>query len=283
MAKLLISIILCSKFNNNNKEYKINNYSCGSCNQCLMWINGYHPNVSNLSINIDSIRIINNFIETTPQYDGYRIIFIKNASNMTIEATNALLKNIEEPGEFVLFILTSNLLLLPTITSRCCKIFFKPIYKNKFVVWVASHIYYSSESKLFLNITCNKPLLANNINYIIKLRQILNIIFYNLINGAEPIKEIKKIKKINIIFVYDFGIIFIEDIIRLLSGIKNIKNYDIISLYIKLIKKNILLNNWFQLLYITYKKRKIFINNKNINNKLLLETWLINFIRNIFE
>ncbi|AGI27037.1 DNA polymerase III subunit delta' [Candidatus Portiera aleyrodidarum] len=284
-AKLLISIILCSNFN--KKEDKINNYSCGSCNQCLMWINGYHPNIINISkysiINIDSIRIINKFIETTPQYDGYRIIFIKNASNMTIEATNALLKNIEEPGSLVLFILTSNVLLLPTMNSRCCKFVFKPIYNNFFLFWVASHIYYSAESNLFLNITCNKPLLANNINYIINLRHILNIIFYNLINGAEPIKEIKKIKIKNINLFLDFGISFIEDIIRLLSGIKNIKNYDIISLYINLIKKNILLNNCFKLLYITYKKRKIFINNKNINNKLLLETWLINFIRNIFE
>ncbi|CEI58591.1 hypothetical protein [Candidatus Portiera aleyrodidarum] len=281
-AKILISIIVCSNFNN---KYKISNSSCGNCNKCLMWINGYHPNVRKytIKINIDSIRILNKFIEKTSQYDSYRIIFIKNANYMTIEAANALLKNLEEPGERILFILTSNFLLLPTIKSRCCKIFFKPIYKKKFLVWIASHIYYSAESNIFLNLTCNNPLLATNINYILKLRQIINIIFFNLINGSEPLNEIKKIniKYINLIF--DFGIIFIEDIIRLLSGIKNIKNYDNISLYIILIKKNILLNNWFKLLNITYKKRKIFINNKNINKKLLLETWFIKITNFLFN
>ena len=60
-------------------------------------------------------------------YEGsYRITIIDDAELMTMEASNALLKTLEEPAEQNVFLLiTSNEeTLIPTIKSRCQAIYF---------------------------------------------------------------------------------------------------------------------------------------------------------------
>ena len=77
-------------------------------------------------IGIDQIKGINKFIELKVPVDKEinRIILIHNSDKMTIEAQNAFLKNLEEPPQRTLFILSTNNLnsLLSTIKSRCIKI-----------------------------------------------------------------------------------------------------------------------------------------------------------------
>lgn len=77
-------------------------------------------------IGIDQIKGINKFIELKVPVDKdiNRIILIHNSDKMTIEAQNAFLKNLEEPPQRTLFILSTNNLnsLLSTIKSRCIKI-----------------------------------------------------------------------------------------------------------------------------------------------------------------
>jgi DNA polymerase III delta prime subunit len=48
-------------------------------------------------------------------------IIIKNIDNASVESLNAFLKNLEEPQENIIYILTTNSIhtVLPTITSRC--------------------------------------------------------------------------------------------------------------------------------------------------------------------
>jgi DNA polymerase-3 subunit delta' len=88
------------------------------------------PNANNIKIN--SIREISNFISFS--YDGSfkRIIIISNAHLMKDEAQNALLKNLEEPPENIIFILTSPYpeFLKETILSRCWKINFENLKPN---------------------------------------------------------------------------------------------------------------------------------------------------------
>ena len=58
--------------------------------------------------------------------EGRRVIVIAEADQMTIEATNSLLKILEEPPDFTHLVLTTSKpnLLLPTILSRCQEIRF---------------------------------------------------------------------------------------------------------------------------------------------------------------
>lgn len=77
------------------------------------------------NIKIAQIRDIKNKISLKPN-GQYQLTVVNNAHLMTVEASNALLKILEEPPKFSIIILVTNNLhtLLPTIISRCKKIFF---------------------------------------------------------------------------------------------------------------------------------------------------------------
>lgn len=73
------------------------------------------------SITIDKIRDIGKFVSTKPFESNNKVVLIKQADLMRTEASNALLKNLEEPKPFVYFILLTDNKnkLLKTIISRC--------------------------------------------------------------------------------------------------------------------------------------------------------------------
>lgn len=73
------------------------------------------------SITIEKIRDISKFVSTKPFESNNKVVLIKQADLMRMEASNALLKNLEEPKPFVYFILLTDNKnkLLKTIISRC--------------------------------------------------------------------------------------------------------------------------------------------------------------------
>lgn len=75
----------------------------------------------NSGYKIESIRLINNFLQQLPYSHQNKIVLIKNIENLEIAAQNTLLKNLEEPGSNNYFILTTQnqTKILPTIISRC--------------------------------------------------------------------------------------------------------------------------------------------------------------------
>jgi DNA polymerase-3 subunit delta' len=80
-------------------------------------------------IKIDQIRAI---MEETSYRTGkgrFRVIIIEEAEKLGDEASNALLKILEEPPEGNVFILTTSRYyqILPTIRSRCCRIALQPM------------------------------------------------------------------------------------------------------------------------------------------------------------
>jgi len=92
-------------------------------------INPYYsieiPNANNIRIN--SIREISNFISFSYEGNYKRIIILSNAHLMRSEAQDALLKNLEEPPDNIIFILCTSHpeLLKETILSRCWNISFE--------------------------------------------------------------------------------------------------------------------------------------------------------------
>jgi DNA polymerase-3 subunit delta' len=89
------------------------------------------PNANTIKVN--SIRDIKKFLSLDFSDIGYRIVLISNAHYMNEPSQNALLKNLEEPPEGVIFILTTSLSseLRETIRSRCWQINFNPLdYKD---------------------------------------------------------------------------------------------------------------------------------------------------------
>lgn len=89
----------------------------------------YKLRYSKASISIDTIREIQNYAYLTPMESNWKIIVILQAENMSINASDAFLKILEEPPKNVLFILiTPNPhLLSETIISRTLNIRFQPL------------------------------------------------------------------------------------------------------------------------------------------------------------
>jgi DNA polymerase-3 subunit delta' len=81
------------------------------------------------SIGIGVIREIKRQTYLRPVEDRHRVMVISRAEKMTEEASNSLLKVLEEPSEDVVFFLTAAKpdWLLPTIVSRCREISFAPL------------------------------------------------------------------------------------------------------------------------------------------------------------
>lgn len=108
--------------------------ACHTCKNCLLVDAQTHPDLTCLvpekaakHIKIEQIRHIIQHSNQTTQSD-YKIIVINPAESLSVGASNALLKNLEEPTDRTLFILISDKpgLLLPTIRSRCQFIRFTP-------------------------------------------------------------------------------------------------------------------------------------------------------------
>lgn len=131
IAKTFAKLLQCEE-NGEKKE------PCGRCSSCLSFDNGNNPDVIYIKgdkkkLGIEEIRekVIKN-TETKPFKHKYKIFIIKNAHTMTIQAQNAILKTIEEPPKFAIFLLLSNnySLFLPTILSRCILFKIKPLKPN---------------------------------------------------------------------------------------------------------------------------------------------------------
>ena len=96
---------------------------CQSCNeiskQCSPDLKIIEPNKS--SIKIEQIREMRKEIGLKPFRSKKRIYIIDKAEKMTLEASNCLLKTIEEPPYYVIIILICSKIdpILPTIVSRC--------------------------------------------------------------------------------------------------------------------------------------------------------------------
>ena len=84
---------------------------------------------------VDSARDIREKINLLPVAGKYKIYIIDEAHMLTMQAFNALLKTLEEPPEYAVFILaTTELRRLPvTVLSRCQRFDFKSISENDIV------------------------------------------------------------------------------------------------------------------------------------------------------
>ena len=106
---------------------------CGNCSSCKKIKSGNHPDVitikpSGTYIKIDQIRELCSLLSLKPYEANLRVIIISDAQTMTVEAGNALLKELEEPPSGTIFILTATQKsdMLPTILSRTQSISFNP-------------------------------------------------------------------------------------------------------------------------------------------------------------
>lgn len=119
LANLFAMTLLCETGDNE---------PCGKCHSCKQAESGNHPDIIRVthekpnSISVDDIRTqVNNTVDIKPYQGPYKVYIIPQADMMTPQAQNAILKTIEEPPSYAVFLLlTENAeTLLPTLNSRC--------------------------------------------------------------------------------------------------------------------------------------------------------------------
>ena len=134
VAKVFAQALVCEKLSECTDGSM--NEACGECKACHQAASMNHPDIIYVrhekpnSIGIDDVR--EGIIDTVfikPYSAKYKIYILEEAEKLTPQAQNALLKTIEEPPEYVVFlILTSSAeALLPTIISRCVTLSMKPV------------------------------------------------------------------------------------------------------------------------------------------------------------
>lgn len=116
-----------------NCEHPVNGSPCGTCASCKAIAEGRSMNVIEIDAasnnGVDNIREIREEVAYRPTEGKYKVYIIDEVHMLSIGAFNALLKTLEEPPEYVIFILaTTEAHKIPiTILSRCQRYDFKRI------------------------------------------------------------------------------------------------------------------------------------------------------------
>lgn len=124
-AKILAKAVNC--------ENPINGNPCNCCESCRSIDSGIATDVIEMDAasnnGINDVRDMQDEIAFTPALLKYRVYIIDEVHMMSAQAFNALLKTLEEPPSYVIFILaTTEFNKLPTtIVSRCQRFDFKRI------------------------------------------------------------------------------------------------------------------------------------------------------------
>ena len=116
-----------------NCEHPVEGSPCGECETCRSIAAGTSMNVIEIDAasnnGVDNIREIREEVAYRPTEGRYKVYIIDEVHMLSIGAFNALLKTLEEPPEYVIFILaTTEVHKIPiTILSRCQHYDFKRI------------------------------------------------------------------------------------------------------------------------------------------------------------
>ncbi|MCY4329447.1 MAG: DNA polymerase III subunit delta' [Endozoicomonadaceae bacterium] len=217
-ASLLSNYMVC--------RHKTENMPCGSCKDCLLFQADTHPDLVNIfpeaafkQIRIDQVRDMATFLGCHSNQGGYRVITISPAENMNINAANALLKTLEEPGKDILIMLIAQRpeRLLATIRSRCQQLRFPLPNKDIATTWLKEQLPEYTDIASVLEMAQGRPLAA--LRYVhenFKEKCVLLISGLKAILSAEqPLTEISlSWKELDSLFIFEWMLFAVTTIVR---------------------------------------------------------------------
>ena len=148
-------------------EQPLADKSCGECKSCMMVQAGSHPDFLTLfpeeegkAIKVDQIRDLIKKISLTSHAAGYRVVLVSPADALNINASNSLLKTLEEPPANTVLILVSDKpsKLMPTIRSRTQMVRFDLPAEEQSLQWLKQQGV--EQAELVLKLSAGAPLAA---------------------------------------------------------------------------------------------------------------------------
>src|SRR5487761_1255058 len=112
---------------------------CGVCASCIETASGASVDVIEIDAasnrGINEMRELRENVRYRPARDRYKVFIIDEAHQITNEAFNALLKTLEEPPEWAVFVLctTESHKIPATIASRCQQFSFRSVDFNDLI------------------------------------------------------------------------------------------------------------------------------------------------------
>jgi len=143
VADALAQALLCRE--------RVDWHACGRCRNCELFAAGTHPDWNYISfeenektkvlrkeIVVEQIRDLGAWFSLTPQRGGAQVALIEPATAMNQNASNALLKTLEEPmrDRYLLLLCESPMQLSATIRSRCQRIALEPPSLPEGIAWL---------------------------------------------------------------------------------------------------------------------------------------------------
>lgn len=131
-ARILAKIINCENLTKDGEP-------CNKCDMCISITKGSNLDVVELDAashrGIDDVRALREAVKLSPARAKKKVYIIDEAHMLTVEASNALLKTLEEPPAHVVFILatTNPEKLIDTIKSRTTLVSFKKASQKEIV------------------------------------------------------------------------------------------------------------------------------------------------------
>ncbi|MCK5647245.1 MAG: DNA polymerase III subunit delta' [Gammaproteobacteria bacterium] len=182
LAFYLAKGLLCQSPQENPKTGQIE--PCQSCRACQLFNSATHPDFNHITtpedkkvIPVDTIRELIQWSVLSSQLGGKKIILIEPAEAMNPNASNSLLKTLEEPVANTIIILLTNKkqALLPTIRSRCQSIDLALPDKQIALQWLEDSLLQTSlfnseegtseNAQLLLSLASGTPLLALELSH----------------------------------------------------------------------------------------------------------------------
>lgn len=135
IARLLAKSLNCQnrQQTTNNRQQTTNYEPCNKCISCTEINEGRAIDLIEIDAasnrGIEEIRNLKEGINIVPTKSKYKVYILDECHQLTKEASNALLKTLEEPPAYAIFILctTEYQKVLPTIASRCQQFEFKKL------------------------------------------------------------------------------------------------------------------------------------------------------------
>jgi DNA polymerase-3 subunit delta' len=148
-------------------EQPQSDHACGTCRSCLLIKAGSHPDLLTITpeeegkaIKVDQIRELIEKLSFTGHVQGARVIIISPADALNINASNSLLKTLEEPpaNTYLILITDKPSKLMATIRSRTQIVRFDLPTESQSLEWLKQHKL--QQADLLLKLSSGAPLAA---------------------------------------------------------------------------------------------------------------------------